>query len=63
MHCIHEMISYLPGRTSVIADDLGSTYPGYACVLANLLEAASPLLSASNSSYEVVSSCFLLLFW
>ncbi|KAJ4796995.1 ubiquitin protein ligase 6 [Rhynchospora pubera] len=53
MHYINEMMCHFPGHTSVIADDLGTSYPGYACVLANLLEAASPLLSASKSSYEM----------
>ena len=63
MHCIHEMMCHLPGNIGVIADNLGPSYPGYACVLGNLLEAASPLISASNSSHEMVSSCLFLLFW
>ncbi|KAF3334530.1 E3 ubiquitin-protein ligase UPL6-like isoform X1 [Carex littledalei] len=52
-HCIHEMMRHLPGHIGVIVDNLGPSYPGYACVLGNLLEAASPLLSASNSSHEM----------
>ena len=41
----HQIACYLPSRADVLPNDISAKQPGYACVLANVLEAATWILS------------------
>ncbi|KAJ3669606.1 hypothetical protein LUZ60_011556 [Juncus effusus] len=55
-HYIHEMARFLPRQNNniLISNNVGPAYPWFACVLANLLESASYVLSDPKSSHDVV---------
>jgi hypothetical protein len=42
---IHQIACYLPSRADVLPKDISVNHPGYACVLANVLEAATWILA------------------
>nr|XP_029118823.1 E3 ubiquitin-protein ligase UPL6 isoform X2 [Elaeis guineensis] len=49
---IHQMASCLPSHVSVLPNDASLEYPGYACLLGNLLEAAGVVLSERNCAFN-----------
>lgn len=51
---IHQMASCLPSHVSVLPNDASLEYPGYACLLGNLLEAAGVALSERNCAFNMV---------
>jgi ubiquitin-protein ligase E3 C len=62
---IHQIASCLPSLADVLPNDISASYPGYACVLANVLEAATWILSdpkfASDTAADIVAVCTSLL--
>ncbi|XP_039127300.1 E3 ubiquitin-protein ligase UPL6-like [Dioscorea cayenensis subsp. rotundata] len=52
-HYIHQMALCLPSHASVLPPDISPEYPGYACLLGNLLEAASDALSLPSCNFHV----------
>lgn len=66
---IHQIACYLPSRADVLPNDISAKQPGYACVLANVLEAATWILSEPKFASDRVrvycfylSSCYIILF-
>ena len=45
---------------NVLPNDISPEYPGYACLLGNILETAGVALSQPNCSFEMVSNCYKL---
>jgi ubiquitin-protein ligase E3 C len=59
---IHQIACFLPSLPDVLPNDISANHPGYACVLANVLEAATWILSDAKFASDTV--CFLLnTFW
>jgi ubiquitin-protein ligase E3 C len=60
---IHQIACLLPSLVDVLPNDISANHPGYACVLANVLEAATWILSdaklASDSVGFLLPSGFL----
>ncbi|GMH28043.1 hypothetical protein Nepgr_029886 [Nepenthes gracilis] len=52
-HYIHQMASCVQNHTNVLPNDVSSEFPGYACLLGNILEAAATPLSQSDSSFDM----------
>ncbi|XP_048570079.1 E3 ubiquitin-protein ligase UPL6 [Triticum urartu] len=56
---IHQIACYLPSRADVLPNDISAKQPGYACVLANVLEAATWILSepkfASDRAADIIA--------
>lgn len=56
---IHQIACYLPSRADVLPKDISAHHPGYACVLANVLEAATWILSepkfASDRAADIIA--------
>ncbi|CAM0957626.1 unnamed protein product [Alopecurus aequalis] len=56
---IHQIACYLPSRADVLPKDISANHPGYACVLANVLEAATWILSepkfASDRAADIIA--------
>lgn len=48
-------------RANVLPNDLSAEYPGYACLLGNILETAGVALSQPNCSFEMVRNCYALI--
>lgn len=48
-------------RGNVLPNDISTEYPGYACLLGNILETAGVALSQPNCSFEMVCKCHKLL--
>ena len=70
---IHQIACILPSLADVLPNDISANHPGYACVLANVLEAAtwilsdakfvfSPLGLLDQLCYLQTLRCILLLF-
>uniref|UniRef100_A0A0D9WD29 HECT-type E3 ubiquitin transferase n=1 Tax=Leersia perrieri TaxID=77586 RepID=A0A0D9WD29_9ORYZ len=62
---IHQIACFLPSCADVLPNDISSNHPGYACVLANVLEAATWILSepklASETAADIIAVCTSLL--
>ena len=56
---IHQIACYLPSRADVLPKDISSNHPGYACVLANVLEAATWILSEPKFASDRVGVLLL----
>ncbi|KAL6897777.1 hypothetical protein ACP4OV_006736 [Aristida adscensionis] len=56
---IHQIASFLPSIADVLPKDISANHPGYACVLANVLEAATWILSdtkfASDTAADIIA--------
>ncbi|WVZ96612.1 hypothetical protein U9M48_042228 [Paspalum notatum var. saurae] len=56
---IHQIACFLPNLAGVLPNDISANHPGYACVLANVLEAASWILSdakfASAAAADIIA--------
>ncbi|XXG80443.1 hypothetical protein AAC387_Pa09g1306 [Persea americana] len=53
-HYIHQIALCLHGDANVLPDDKSHEYPGYACLLGNILEIAGVALSEPNCTYNLV---------
>lgn len=51
-HYIRQMTTYLPSHINVLPNNISPEYPGYACLLGNVLEAAGVALSDRNCSTD-----------
>lgn len=55
---IHQIACFLPNIAGILPNDISANQPGYACVLANVLEAATSILSdakfASDAAADIV---------
>ncbi|XP_074590018.1 E3 ubiquitin-protein ligase UPL6 [Curcuma longa] len=49
-HYMHQMADFLLNHSSIVLNDVSQEYPGHACLLGNLIEAAGVVLSDLNSS-------------
>lgn len=56
---IHQIACFLPSLADYLPNDTSANHPGYACVLANVLEAATWILSDAKFASDSVG--FLLL--
>ncbi|GAB4825610.1 E3 ubiquitin-protein ligase upl6 [Ancistrocladus abbreviatus] len=52
-HYIHQMAFCVQNHTNVLPNDISSEFPGYACLLGNVLEAAAIALSQPDSSFDL----------
>ncbi|KDP27971.1 hypothetical protein JCGZ_19051 [Jatropha curcas] len=52
-HYIHQMAVCVQGHANVLPDDVSAEYPGYACLLGNMLETAGVSLSLPDCSFEM----------
>ncbi|KAF8727100.1 hypothetical protein HU200_019606 [Digitaria exilis] len=56
---IHQIACVLPSLADVLPNDISANHPGYACVLANVLEAATWILSdakfASDTAADIIA--------
>ncbi|XP_062179642.1 E3 ubiquitin-protein ligase UPL6-like [Phragmites australis] len=56
---IHQIVCFLPSLADVLPNDISVNHPGYACVLANVLEAATWILSdakfASDTAADIIA--------
>jgi ubiquitin-protein ligase E3 C len=56
---IHQIACFLPSLADVLPNDISANHPGYACVLANVLEASTWILSdakfASDTAADIIS--------
>lgn len=52
-HYVHQMAFCVQNRANVLPNDLSAEYPGYACLLGNILETAGVALSQPNCSFEM----------
>ncbi|CAN6336375.1 unnamed protein product [Urochloa humidicola] len=56
---IHQIACFLPSLADVLPNDISANHPGYACVLANVLEAATWILSdakfASDTAADIIA--------
>ncbi|URE02379.1 HECTc, partial [Musa troglodytarum] len=55
-HYIHQMANVLPSHAGVLPDYIVQEYPGYACLLGNLLEVAGVVFSDPSSTYHTVNA-------
>lgn len=62
-HYVHQTALCLPSNHNVLPSDVSPEYPGYACILGNLLEAAAFVLSDPKLASDTVSVFLLLLFF
>ncbi|KAL6608257.1 hypothetical protein ACP70R_041320 [Stipagrostis hirtigluma subsp. patula] len=56
---IHQIASILPSLGDVLPQDISANHPGYACVLANVLEAATWILSDAKFASDTVGLLLL----
>ncbi|XP_062178168.1 E3 ubiquitin-protein ligase UPL6 isoform X2 [Alnus glutinosa] len=52
-HYIHQMAFCVQNRANILPNDISAEYPGYACLLGNILETAGVALSQPNCSFEM----------
>lgn len=52
-HYIHQMALCVQNCANVLPNDISTEYPGYACLLGNILETAGVALSQPNCSFEM----------
>ncbi|KAG8658925.1 hypothetical protein MANES_03G208600v8 [Manihot esculenta] len=52
-HYIHQMALCVQGHTNVLPNDVSAEYPGYACLLGNMLETAGVSLAQPDCSFEM----------
>ncbi|XP_048321213.2 E3 ubiquitin-protein ligase UPL6 [Ziziphus jujuba] len=50
---IHQMALCLQNHANVLPDDISNEFPGYACLLGNMLESAGVALSRPDCSFEM----------
>lgn len=58
-HYIHQIACFLPSLADVLPNDISANLPGYACVLANVLEAATWILSDAKFASDSVGVLLL----
>ncbi|KAL5231664.1 hypothetical protein ABZP36_030440 [Zizania latifolia] len=62
---IHQIACFLPSCADVLPNDITANHPGYACILANVLEAVTWILSepkfASDTAADIIAVCTSLL--
>lgn len=51
---IHQMAQCAQNHANVLPNDVSVEYPGYACLLGNMLETAGVTLSRPDCSFEMV---------
>ncbi|XP_062230824.1 E3 ubiquitin-protein ligase UPL6-like isoform X2 [Phragmites australis] len=51
----HQIACFLPSLADVLPNDISANHPGYACVLANILEAATWILSDAKFTSDTVA--------
>ena len=56
---IHQIACFLPSLADVLPNDISANHPGYACVLANVLEASTSTLSDANFASDTVGVLLL----
>lgn len=56
-HYIHQMALCVQNHTNVLPDDISADFPGYACLLGNILETASVFFSQPDCSLDMVRQC------
>lgn len=56
---IHQIACVLPSIADVLPNDISANHPGYACVLANVLEAAAWILSDAKFASDTVGVLLL----
>lgn len=58
-HYLHKMAACTQGYEKVLPADMSTEFPGYACLLGNLLEAVGVALAKHVCPYDMVrkSSC------
>uniref|UniRef100_A0A2P2KLS9 HECT-type E3 ubiquitin transferase n=1 Tax=Rhizophora mucronata TaxID=61149 RepID=A0A2P2KLS9_RHIMU len=52
-HYIHQMALCVKNHVNVLPNDISAEYPGYACLLGNMLETAGVALSQPDCSFEL----------
>ncbi|KAK9992027.1 hypothetical protein SO802_027012 [Lithocarpus litseifolius] len=52
-HYLHQMAFCVQNCANVLPNDISTEYPGYACLLGNILETAGVALSQPNCSFEM----------
>ncbi|KAJ9154641.1 hypothetical protein P3X46_027959 [Hevea brasiliensis] len=52
-HYVHQMALCVQGHANVLPNDVSAKYPGYACLLGNMLETAGVSLSQPDCSFEM----------
>ncbi|KAG2624797.1 hypothetical protein PVAP13_3KG174800 [Panicum virgatum] len=52
---IHQIACFLPSLADVLPNDISVNHPGYACVLANVLEASTSTLSDANFASDTAA--------
>ncbi|RVW71614.1 E3 ubiquitin-protein ligase UPL6 [Vitis vinifera] len=52
-HYIHQMALCVQNHTNVLPDDISADFPGYACLLGNILETASVFFSQPDCSLDM----------
>jgi len=52
---IHQIACFLPSLADVLPNDISANHPGYACVLANVLEASTSILSDANFASDTAA--------
>ncbi|XP_058000848.1 E3 ubiquitin-protein ligase UPL6 isoform X2 [Hevea brasiliensis] len=52
-HYTHQMALCVQGHANVLPNDVSAEYPGYACLLGNMLETAGVTLSQPDCSFEM----------
>lgn len=52
-HYMHQMTLCIQSQSNVLPNDVSPEYPSYACLLGNVLEAASVALSQAGGSFEM----------
>lgn len=53
-HYIHQMALCVQNHANVLPDDISADFPGYACLLGNILETASVFFSQPDFSLDMV---------
>ncbi|KAJ8435762.1 hypothetical protein Cgig2_003184 [Carnegiea gigantea] len=52
-HYMHQMTLCIQSQNNILPNDISPEYPSYACLLGNVLEAASVALSQAGGSFEM----------
>ncbi|XP_058077263.1 E3 ubiquitin-protein ligase UPL6 isoform X2 [Magnolia sinica] len=52
-HYIHQMTLCFHGHANVLPDDISHEFPGYACLLGNILETAGAAFSQPNCTFDM----------
>ena len=57
---MHQIALCVQGNSKVLLKDVAVEYPGYACLLGNMLETAGVSLSQPECSFEMVRNLYNL---